>query len=94
MFFNQGVQDISGSSDLSLLHSSHVTCRRDIVDPGNPVCSMRLQILVYSTVVHVVEGFPQFFDCPNKVISVVRPHLLYAASSPCKSNKLNGYKDM
>ena len=84
MFFNQGVQDISGSSDLSLLHSSHVTCRRGIVDPGNPVCSMRLQILVYSTVVHVLEGFPQFSNCPNEVTSVVRPHLPNVSSSPYK----------
>ena len=45
-----------------LICLSHVTCRRGIVFPGNPICSVHLQILVYSTVVHVLEGFPQFFN--------------------------------
>ena len=65
--FKQGVEDTSGSSDLPLSGSSHVTFCRGIVDPGNPICSVPLQVLVYSTVVHVLQGFPQFFNCPNKV---------------------------
>ena len=49
-----------------------------------PLAVLHLQILVYSTVVHVVEGFPQFFNCPNEVTSVVRPHLPNVSSSPYK----------
>ena len=73
MCFNQGIQDTSGSSYLPL-PVSHVIIRRGIVDPGNPVCSVHLQVQVYSTLVHALEAFPQFFNCPNKVTSsVVRP---------------------
>ena len=78
----------SASSDLPIPDSSHVTCRRGIVDPGNPICSVHLQVLVYSTVVHVLWRYPQFFNCPNEVTSVVRPHLSNVSSSPYKLRNL------
>ena len=68
----QGIQDTSDSSDLPLPDSSHVPCRQGIVYPDNPICSMHLQVLTYSTVVHVLKGLPQFFNYPNQVSSIVR----------------------
>ena len=82
MCLNQGVQGTSGSSDLPLSESFHVACRLGIVYSDNPICCMYLQVLAYSTVVHVLKGFPQFFNCPNEVTSIVRAHLSNVASPP------------
>ena len=68
MCLNQGVQGTSGSSDLPLSESFHVACRLGIVYSDNPICCMYLQVLAYSTVVHVLKGFPQFFNCPNELL--------------------------
>ena len=84
MCLKQGLQGTSGSSDLPLPDSSHVACRRGIVYQDNPICSVHLQVLAYSTVVHVLKGFPQFFNCPNEVTSIVRSHLPNVASFPYK----------
>ena len=54
MGFNQGVQYTLGNSDLPLPDFSHATCRQGIVDLGNPICVMHLQVLFYFTVVHVL----------------------------------------
>ena len=46
---------------------------------------VHLQVFVYPSVVHVLERFPQFWNCSNKVTSVVKPHWSTVSSSPCKS---------
>ena len=88
MCLNQGIQDTSGSSDLPLPDPSHVACRQGVVYPDNPISSMHLQVLTYSTVVHVLKGFPEFFNCPNEVTSTVRTNVasypLNVSSSPYK----------
>ena len=66
------------------LSSFHVSCHWGIVDQGYPICSMDLQVLIYSAVVHVMEGFLQFFNCPNEVTFIIRPHLPNVAFSPYK----------
>ena len=78
--------DICQSSDLYIPDSSYFTCCCLIVNLGNPIWAIHLQVLIYATVVYVLEGFPQFSHCPQKVTFVVKPHLLNVGSS---SNKLS-----
>ena len=69
---------------LPLSDSTHMICCRGSVDSGNLICLLHLQVLPYSAVVLVMEGFLEFFHCSSKVTSIVRPHLLNVASSPYK----------
>ena len=65
MCFNQSVQCTSGSSDLPLPDFSHATCRQGIVDLGNLISIMHLQVLFYFNVVH--KDFHNSLTAPTKL---------------------------
>ena len=86
--FNQSVENTSGSYNLSLPKSSHVTCCQRIVDPGNPICPVHLQVLGYSTAIYFLEGLPKFFTYPKEITLVVIPHLPNVVCFPIKLHRV------
>ena len=68
MCFNQDLKDTSGSCDLLLPDSSNEISHRGIVDPGYPICSVHLQVLVYSTAVYVLEDSRNSLTAPSYAI--------------------------
>ena len=71
----------SGSSNLSLPDSTSCGLLLGTVDSYNPIRSMHLLVLLCSIVVYVLDGFLQFFHCPDEVTSIVRPHFPNSAST-------------